>query len=124
MGRRPSAQPPIASTPAVVADYETTLAALARVIRKHRPTCPPRETARQLLEYDCPGHTALVGVDADASRAVLHHERDGYVIAVTLDADGLGDGGPVLAEFGFGANVYGWVRRMAGYWGWVHPRYR
>ena len=124
MDHRPSGDLTMASIPAVVADYQRTLDELARVIRKRRPACPPRETARRLLEYDLPGHTALVGVDHDATRAVLHHERDRYVIAVELDADGLGDGGPVLAEFDFGTNAYGWVRRMDGYWGWLHPRFR
>lgn len=107
-------------------EFEQSRDDLARVIRKHRPHCPPVETARQLLEYDNPGQTALVGINDDATRAVLYHEPAEYVIGVDFDADGLADGGPKLAEFGdeFGTNVYGWVRRADAYWGWLAPRFR
>lgn len=107
-----------------IPEYREVLDGLARAIRKRRAECPPHETARRLLEYDNPGHTALVGIGYDAERAVLFHERDDYVIAVPFDADGLADGGPMLAEFGFGTNVYGWVRRMDAYWCWLNPRFR
>ena len=107
-----------------IPDYEAALDGLARTIRTHRTDCPPHETARQLLEYDRPGHAALVGVRYDAGRAVLYHEGDEYVVGVEFGPGGLGEGGPVLAEFDFGANVYSWVRQMRAYWGWVHPRYR
>ena len=71
------------------------------------------------------GHAALVGIDDHATWAVRYHERDRYVIGVAFHADGLTDGGPILAEFGpFGTNVYGWVSRKDAYWGWVNPRFR
>lgn len=105
-------------------DYEAQLDGLARAIRKHRKDCPPHETARQLLEYDRPGHMALVGVRYDATRAVLYHERDRYVIGVDFGTDGLAVGGPKLATFDFGSNVFEWTRRMEAYWGWLHPRFR
>lgn len=90
------------------------------------PAHPPREVARQLLEYESPGHTALVGIDYDATCAFLYHERDQHAIAVAFGADGLADGGPIVAEFGreFGWNVYEWVRRTGTYWSWVNPRFR
>lgn len=111
---------PVTSNP----DDEAALAGLARTIRTRRSDCPPHETARQLLEYDRPGHVGLVGVRYDARRAVLHHEGEGYAVGIEFGPDGLGDGGPVVAEFDGGTTVHAWVRRMRCYWGWVHPRYR
>lgn len=106
-------------------DYEQHRDELARTIRRQRDDCDPYETARQLLEYESPGNTALVGINDDATRAVLYHDRDEYVVSVGFGPDGLADGGPRLAEFEpFGTNVYGWVRRMAAYWGWLNPRFR
>lgn len=107
-----------------IPDYEAALDDLSRTIRTHRPACPPRETARLLLEYDAPGHTALVGVSHDVTRAVLYHERDRYVVGVDFGPDGLDGGGPTLADFEFGSSVYSWVRRMRAYWGWLNPRFR
>ena len=107
-----------------IPDYEAMRDGLARTIRKHRTDCPPHETARQLLEYDRAGHLALVGVRYDADRAVLYHEIDRYVIAIEFGPNGIAEGGPVMAEFDFGSNVYSWVHRMRYYWGWINPRYR
>lgn len=107
-----------------IPDYEEALDGLARTIRKHRNDWPPHETARQLLEHDHPGHMALVGVRYDAGQAVLYQEAEEYVIGIEFGADGLGEGGPILAEFDFGTSVYSWVRQMRYYWGWIHPRFR
>lgn len=105
-------------------EYETVLDELAKTIRTYRSICLPRETARRLLEYDSPGNTALVGINYDATHAVLHHERDRYVIAVEFGPDGPESGGPKLAQFDFGTNVYAWTRRMDAYWSWLHLRFR
>lgn len=116
----------MATTAIPTADYEQAIEEVARTVKKHRSDCPPRETARKLLEYETPGNTALVGINSEATRAVLYHERDEYAIGVDFGPEGLADGGPMLAEFGeeFGSNVYGWVRRMDAYWGWLNPRFR
>lgn len=105
-------------------DYEQARDGLARALRSRRSDCLPHELARQLLEYDQPGHTALVGIDADARRAVLFHERDRYVIAVTIGADGLADGGPKIAGSDHWPGIDIWVELMDAYWGWLHPRYQ
>lgn len=97
---------------------------LARTLRSIRSDCIPHETARRLLEYDRPGHTALVGLDARGEKAVLYHETGRYAIAVPFGADGLADGGTEIADFRRGPGVAVWFRKMRHYWGWVHPRYR
>ena len=97
---------------------------LARAIRQLRPECVPHETARRLLEYDQPGHTALVGIDEDGEHAVLYHEGDRYAIAVGFDGDGLDAGGPEIASLRDGPGLEAWVEKRRPYWGWIHPRYR
>lgn len=96
---------------------------LARAIRSKRSDCVPHETARQLLEYHRPGNTGLVGIDTEATTAVLYHERDRYTSGVSFGPDGLEEGGAKLADFEFGTNIYSWVRQMDAYWGWLPPRY-
>ena len=97
---------------------------LARAIRTRRSDCSPHELARKLLEYDQPGHAALVGIDADATKAVLYHERDRYMVAVSIGPDGLADGGPRIAGSDYWPGIETWVESMAADWGWVHPRFR
>lgn len=109
---------------AATADYETTLDELARYIRKRRPKCPPRETARQILEYDRPGHISVVGIDSRAKRVVLFHERDRYAISVAFDGDGLAGGGPEIADLRSDPGLVRWIRKMGVYWDWVNPRYQ
>lgn len=107
-----------------VPDHEEALDGLARTIRKHRLECPPHETARRVLAYETPGNTAVVGVNDNATRAILYHEREEYVIAVPFGPDGLEAGGPIIADFDFGSNVYSWVRKTRYYWGWLNPRFQ
>lgn len=52
-------------------DYEQVRDELARMIRQNRSDCPPHELARQLLEYDRPGHTTLLGINDTATRAEI-----------------------------------------------------
>lgn len=108
----------------LVQNYEQARDELARAIRTRRSDCPPHELARRLLEYDQPGHTALVGIDAEANRVVLYHERDRYVIAVAIESDGLADGGPMIAGSDYWPGIDAWKELMDTYWGWVHPRFR
>lgn len=105
--------------------YEDTLDGLAIAIRRLRSDCPPRETARRILTYDCPGHTHLVGIDDAGQRVVFYHCEDRYAIAVAIDVGGLSDGGPCVARFERrDMGVKRWVGKLRSYWGWVHPRYR
>lgn len=104
-------------------DYEQTRDELARAIRIRRSDCSPHELARLLLKYDRPGNTILVGINDDATRAVLYHERDRYALGVQIEARGLADGGHRIHEFGPGFDE--WVSKtMSAYWGWLHPRFR
>lgn len=116
----------LASTMATVADppYEEVKDDLARALRTLRPDGPPGELARQLLSYDTPDHTHLVGVDRVGEKAVLYHCVDRYVVFVRIDPDGLADGGARLGSFERGPGIEAWVEKMAAYWGWRHPRYR
>lgn len=104
--------------------YERVKDDLARALRTLRSDDAPGELARRLLEYDCPDHTHLVGVDRRGEKAVLYHRRDDYVVFIRFEADGLADGGARLGSFDRGPGLAAWVRKMAAYWGWVHPRYR
>lgn len=104
--------------------YREVQADLARWIRFHRSECIPSETARQLLSYDRPDHTHLVGIDYEAEKAVFYHCEDRYSIAVRFADSRLADGGPKLATFRDGPGIETWVRRLSYFWGWIHPRYR
>lgn len=104
--------------------YEQVKDELARAIRARRPDGVPSELARQLLVYDVPGHTHLVGIDRPAEKAALYHCEDAYVVFVRFDGDGLADGGARLGSFDRGAGIEAWVEKMGAYWGWMHPRYR
>lgn len=97
---------------------------LAQVIRSVRSDCIPHETARQLLAYDYPGYTTLVGIDYAGERAILYHEHDRYAIAVRFGPDGLADGGARIAMFRDGPGLETWIAKLGCYWGWIHPRYR
>lgn len=104
--------------------YEQVKTELARAIRSLRATGAPGELARELLAYDVPEHTHLVGLDRRGEKAALYHCTDRYVIFVRIEADGLADGGARLGSFDRGPGIEAWVEKMAAYWGWVHPRYR
>ncbi len=104
------------------APYEDVKADLARALRRRRDAGAPGELARELLRYDVPDHTHLVGIDRDASKAVLYHCADRYVVFVRLEPEGLADGGARQGRLGAGIDA--WVEQMAAYWGWRHPRYR
>ncbi|MFB6362299.1 MAG: hypothetical protein ABEH59_13385 [Halobacteriales archaeon] len=104
--------------------YETVKHELARSIRTRRDDVPPGELARELLTYDVPDHTRLVGVDRTAEKAVLYHCVDRYVVFVRIEPDGLADGGARLGSFDRGVGLEGWIEKMGAYWGWKHPRYR
>lgn len=97
---------------------------LARAIRRLRSDGVPGELARQLLAYDVPDHTHLVGIDRRAEKAVFYHCVESYAVFVRFDADGLADGGARLGSLERGAGVEAWVEKMGAYWGWRHPRYR
>lgn len=104
--------------------YEQVKNGLARAIRSLRDDGAPGEMARQLLTYDTPDHTHLVGVDRRGEKAVFYHCVDRYAVFVRFGADGLADGGARLGSFERGMGVAAWVRKMDAYWGWVHPRYQ
>jgi hypothetical protein len=104
--------------------YETVKDDLARSIRILRDDVPPGELARELLVYDVPDHTRLVGIDRTAEKAVLYHCIDRYVVFVRIEPGGLADGGARLASFDRGVGLEGWIEKMAAYLGWRHPRYR
>ena len=108
----------------LVRNYEQARDELARAVRTCRSDCSPHDLARELLEYDQPGHTALVGIDVDATKAVLYHERDRYVVAVRIGPDGLADGGPKIAGSDSWPGIDDWVENVAAYWGWLHPQFR
>lgn len=101
---------------ALAGDYEQTRWEAVRTIRNRRSDCPSYEFARQLLEYDHPEHTALVGIDIDATRAVIYHEFDRYAISVSFGPDGLADDGAKISGFGDGPGVDTLVRTMDPYW--------
>lgn len=110
---------------AVEHPYEDTLEGLARAIRKGRTDGAHRELAREILSYDHPGHTHMVGIDRQAERATFYQCADRYAISVELDAEGLAEGGPSVALFKEDApGVRCWVKKKRNSWGWVHPRYR
>lgn len=104
--------------------YEQVKDGLARAIRARRPEVPPGELARELLAYDVPEHSHLVGIDRSGEKAAFYHCADRYVVFVRFGPDGLADGGARLGSFDRGAGVEAWVEKMGAYWGWVHPRYR
>lgn len=105
--------------------YEDTLDELAQAIRRLRSDCPPWEVAREILTYDNPGHTHVIGIDRRGQRVTFYHCEDHYAIAVEFDVDGLADGGPSVARFKHGAaGVHRWVEKKRNSWGWIHPRYR
>ena len=104
--------------------YERVKADLERALRRCRTSGVPGELARELLSYDVPDHSHLVGVDRAGEKAVLYHCRDGYVVFVRIGSDGLADGGARQGSFDRGLGFEAWVRKMSAYWGWVHPRYR
>lgn len=104
--------------------YEAVKADLARAIRTRRPDCPPGETARQLLAYDTPDHTHLVGIDHAGEKVVYRARASGEVIFVRFDSDGPADGGPVMGSFEEGPGFGAWIAKTGAYWGWLHPRYR
>lgn len=105
--------------------YEDTLDDMAQAIRRLRRDCPPREVAREILTYDQPGHTHVVGIDRRGQRVTLYHCVDQYAIAVEFGVEGLADGGPRIARFDAGApDVRRWVEKKRNSWGWIHPRYR
>lgn len=97
---------------------------LARTIRKLRSDCVPGETARQLLTYETPNHTHLVGIDHKGRKAVYYSCLRNEVIFVRFDNEGLADGGPMMGSFEKGPGFAAWIDKMGSYWGWVHPRYR
>lgn len=97
---------------------------LARAIRTLRRDCPPGETARELLSYDRPGHTALVGIRAGRRRALLHHERDRYAIWVEIGPGGLDAYGLEAADFSDGPRFDRWLEARRSELEWLHPRYR
>lgn len=82
----------------------------------------PGEVAREILEYDSPGHMHLVGLDWQAERVVFYHCDREEVIFVTLHSNGLANGGAVMGSFEWGFET--WVKKMGAYWGWLQPRYR
>lgn len=104
--------------------YEQIRDSLAGAIRTRRSDGAPGELARQLLAYDVPNHTHLVGIDRHAAKAVYYHCDDRYVIFVRFDAAGLADGGARLGSFDRGVGLDGWIEKTGAYWGWRHPRYR
>lgn len=110
--------------PAAESPYEQVKADLARTLRRLRRDGAPDELARQLLAYDTPDHTHLVGIDRTGETAVLYHCDDRYAVFVRLEPDGLAEGGARLGSFDRGPGVAAWAEKMAAYWGWRHPRYR
>jgi len=103
--------------------YESVRDELSLAIRRLRGDVPPGELARQLLGYDVPGHTHLVGLDRWGEKAVLYHCGDRYVVFVRYDDAGLAAGGARMDFLG-PTGVDDWVERLRAYWGWRHPRYR
>lgn len=105
--------------------YKDTLNGLTRAISKGRSDGVPSELAREILTYDVPGHTHLVGIDRQAQRATFYDCKERYAISVGIDTDGLANGGPSIALFKEGApGIQCWVEKKRNSWGWVHPRYR
>jgi hypothetical protein len=104
--------------------YEAVKDDLARTLRTLRDDIPPGELARQLLAYDVPDHTHLIGVDHRAEKAVLYHCEERYVVFVRIQPDGVADGGARLSSFDRGVGIQTWAEKMTAYWGWRHPRYR
>ena len=104
------------------APYGDVKADLARALRRLRSTGAPGELARELLRYDSPDHSHLVGLDRDGGKAVLYHCGDRYVVFVRIGPDGLADGG--ARQDSLGPGIDAWVEMMGAYWGWRHPRYR
>jgi hypothetical protein len=120
---RPHRHIPVMAS-AADAPYEQVKAGLARTLRRFRHDVAPGEIARQLLAYDVPDHTHLVGIDRTGEKAVLYHCEDAYVVFVRFGADGLADGGARLGSLDRGPGIEAWVAKMGAYWGWMHPRYR
>lgn len=105
-------------------NYRDTLEALARYIRQHRSMVPPIEAARELLRYDRPGYSHVVGVADGGTTAYLYHVEGRYLIAVAFDGDRLADGGPEIGNFQEHGSIHGWIDRKGSSIGWLHPRYR
>ena len=105
-------------------EYRDVFEDLGQHVGKHRSATPPYETARELLRYDTPGHTHLVGVSDGAKSAVLHHLDGRYLIAVPITRDGLADGGPEIASFRHEGSLREWIERHRVSLDWLHPRYR
>jgi hypothetical protein len=104
--------------------YETTKHELAEAIRRVQPEGAPWELAREILAYDVPGHSHVVGLKRRGTVSFYHCE-DRYAVAVRLAAEGLADGGPTVGRFDEGSITvqhWAWLRRNS--WAWVHPRYR
>lgn len=114
----------MASTATTAEQYQAVFDELARVIRTLRRDCPPGETARELLSYDRPGHTALVGIRSNGRRALLHHERDRYAISVEITADGIDAYGLEAADFSEDLRFDRWLEAKRPRLAWLHPRYR
>lgn len=104
--------------------YEEVKRDLAEALRRLRDDGAPGELARQLLAYDTPEHTRLVGIDRVGEKAVLYHGVDRYAVFVRIEPDGLAAGGARLGSFDRGVGLEAWVEKMGAYWGWRHPRYR
>lgn len=109
---------------AVNEPYEKAKHELTITIRKLRSGCIPGETAREILTYDTPGQTHLVGIDYEGSKAVFYSCRGNEVIFVRFGPQGLADGGPCTGSFDRGPGFEAWIEKMAAYWGWLHHRYR
>lgn len=103
--------------------YEAVKDDLARAIQKRRSECVPGESARELLSYESPNQTHLVGIDYTGQKAVYYSCLNNEVIFVSFGTDGLADGGPVMGSFEEGPGFEAWIAKMSSYWGWLHPRY-
>lgn len=103
--------------------YETTRNELAEAIRRVQPEGAPWELAREILAYDVPGHSHVVGLKRRGTVSFYHCE-DRYAVAVRLESDGLADGGPRVGQLDGPVEVAEWAWRRRNSWAWVHPRYR
>lgn len=104
--------------------YEDARDGLAEAIRGVQPNCTPREVAREILAYDVPNHSHLIGVSLSGN-AYFYHCTDRYAISVAIDRDGLSNGGPIRASWDESSpNIDHWTWKRRDWWKWVHPRYR
>lgn len=97
---------------------------LAVAIATRRGGAGAGEMARRLLARDAGGYL-LVGLTADAERAVFYEPAMYGLTRVPFDADGP-DGGRVgeVERLDRRGAVEGYVREHADAFGWVHPRFR